>query len=84
MPFFIAQFNQRKVVNMHFTREFLEDKVFSHPRMRTIPFGLQSEAIHAFEDILSELEEENPYVALSELFTKSKSANDVSTESVSE
>ena len=65
---------------MHFTREFLENKVFCHPRMQSIPCGAQSQAIHAFEEILSEIEEENQYATLHELFAKPKS--DVATESV--
>lgn len=51
-----------------FSDEFLE-KCFTNEDMRKIPCGSQSTAIHAIEDILTELVKENPYVSVSELLT---------------
>lgn len=49
-----------------FTDGVLE-KIFSRPEARNIPVGTQSEMIHAIEEALQEILEENPYVSLSEL-----------------
>lgn len=48
--------------------EFLE-RIFAHEEMRKIPVGCQSTAVSVFEEILSEMVEENPYGTISELFT---------------
>ena len=48
--------------------EILE-KIFSNKEMQTIPIGCQSTAVSVFEQVLDELKEENPYVALSELLS---------------
>lgn len=48
--------------------EILE-RIFANKEMQTIPIGCQSTAVNVFEQVLDELKEENPYVALSELFS---------------
>lgn len=51
-----------------FKDEILE-KIFAHKEMQKIPVGCQSTAVHAFEEILEKMKEENPYANLSELFS---------------
>ena len=43
-------------------------KIFSNAEMQKIPIGAQSTAVHAFEEVLEEIKEENPYGSISELF----------------
>lgn len=43
------------------------ERIFSRPETRSIPVGIQSTMIHAIEEALQEILEENPYVSLSEL-----------------
>lgn len=43
-------------------------KIFAHEEMQKIPIGCQSTAVHVFEEVLNDRLEENPYVAVSELF----------------
>ena len=43
------------------------ERIFSRPETRSIPVGTQSTMIHAIEEALQEILEENPYVSLSEL-----------------
>lgn len=50
-----------------FSDEILE-KIFAHEEMRKIPVGTQATAVHVFEEILSDILEENPYATISELF----------------
>lgn len=50
-----------------FNDETLE-KFFAHPDMVKIPIGCQSTAVHAFEEILEDIMEENQYATISELF----------------
>ena len=45
----------------------VNEKIFSRPEIRNIPVGTQSTIIHAIEEALQEILEENPYVTLSEL-----------------
>lgn len=56
-----------------FTDGVLE-KIFSRPETRSIPVGTQSEMIHAIEEALEEIAEENPDVKLSELLGTSTDA----------
>lgn len=49
-----------------FTEGVLE-KIFSRPELRKIPIDYQSATIHAIEEALEDILEENPYVSLSEL-----------------
>lgn len=49
-----------------FTDGVLE-KIFSRPELRKIPIDYQSTMIHAIEEALEDILEENPYVSLSEL-----------------
>lgn len=60
-----------------FTDGVLE-KIFSRPETRSISVGTQSTMIHAIEEALQEILEENPYVTVSELL------GSTNTESVSE
>ena len=48
--------------------EILE-KIFANKEMKTIPFGCQSTAVNALEQVLEELKEDNQYAVLSELFS---------------
>jgi hypothetical protein len=63
--FFVPKYSQ-EVMSM-FKDEILE-RIFSHEEMRTIPIGCQSTAVKAFQDILEEIKEENPYESISALF----------------
>lgn len=45
------------------------EKIFANKEMKTIPFGCQSTAVNALEEVLEELKEDNPYAILSELFS---------------
>ena len=40
--------------------EFLT-KIFSSKEMQRIPIGTQSTAVHAIEEVLEQIKEENPY-----------------------
>ena len=48
--------------------EILE-KIFSNKEMQMIPIGCQSTAVSVFEQVLEDIRKENPYAAISELFT---------------
>lgn len=50
-----------------FSDEMLE-KLFSDDGMRKIPVGAQATAVSAFERVLEQVEKENPYATISELF----------------
>ena len=43
-------------------------KIFSNEEMQKIPVGAQSTAVHAIEEVLEQIKEENPYGTISELF----------------
>ena len=47
--------------------EFLT-RLFSNEEMQKIPIGCQSTAIHAVEEVLEQIKEENKYATVSELF----------------
>lgn len=49
-----------------FTDGVLE-RIFSRPELRKIPFDYQSIVIHAVEEALEDILEENPYATLSQL-----------------
>lgn len=49
-----------------FTDGVLE-RIFSRPELHSVPVGYQSTIIHAIEEALEDILEENPYVTLSEL-----------------
>lgn len=49
-----------------FKDEILE-KIFAHQEMRKIPIGCHDTAVKVFEEVLSEIMEENPYGTVSEL-----------------
>lgn len=50
-----------------FSDDVLE-KIFSHKEMTKIPIGCQSTAVHAFEEILDDILEVNPYATVQSLF----------------
>ena len=50
-----------------FKDEVLE-KIFAHPEMQKIPIGCQSTSVKVFEEILTDIKEENSYGTISELF----------------
>lgn len=60
-----------------FTDEFLE-KIFAHTEMQKIPIGTQATAVKAFEEVIEEIKEENPYANLAELLSEPDSG--ISTE----
>jgi hypothetical protein len=43
-------------------------RIFSNEEMQKLPVGAQSTAVHAMEEVLEQIKEENPYGAISELF----------------
>lgn len=49
-----------------FNSDFLE-KIFANSQMQHIPFGAQSTAVKAFEEVFEDILEVNPYATLSEL-----------------
>lgn len=51
-----------------FSDDVLE-KIFLHPELQNVPIAYQSSVIHAIEEILKEIKEDNPYVSLSELLS---------------
>lgn len=60
-----------------FTDGVLE-KIFAWPETRSILVGTQSEMIHAIEEALQEILEENPYVNLSELLVSTTDVEPIS------
>lgn len=51
-----------------FKDELLE-RIFADKELQTIPIGCQSTAISVIERVLEETRKENPYAAVSELFS---------------
>lgn len=51
-----------------FTDEFLE-RIFASEKMQKIPIGFQSIAVHAFQDVLEDIKEENLYADLSAILS---------------
>ena len=51
-----------------FTDEFLE-RVFASEEMQKIPIGYQSTAVHAFQEVLEDIKEGNPYADLSAILS---------------
>lgn len=50
------------------TDEFLE-RIFAKEEMQKIPIGCQSTAVHAFQEVLEDIKEENPYADLSTILS---------------
>ena len=50
------------------TDEFLE-RIFAYEEMQKIPIGCQSTAVHAFQKVLEDMKEENPYADLSAILS---------------
>lgn len=50
------------------TDEFLE-RVFANKEMQKMPIGCQSIAVHAFQEVLEDIKEENPYAELSAILS---------------
>lgn len=57
-------------------REDIESKIFRHEEMNLIPQGCQSTALHAIEDVITDLWKENPNGKLSLLFTDGTTESD--------
>ena len=53
----------------------LLEKILAHEDSHKVPFGCQSTMIHVFEEVLSEIREENPYATISELLSADTTAN---------
>lgn len=51
-----------------FTDEFLE-RIFANNEMQKITIGCQSTAVHAFQEVLEDIKEENPYADLSTILS---------------
>ena len=51
-----------------FTDEFLE-RIFSNGEMQKIPIGTQSIVVKAFQEVLEDIKEENPYADLSTILS---------------
>ncbi len=51
-----------------FSDDVLE-KIFIHPELTNVPIVHQSTMIHAIEEVLEKVKEDNPYVSLSELLS---------------
>ena len=50
------------------TDELLE-RIFANNEMQKIPIGCQSTAVHAFQEVLEDIKEENPYADLSTILS---------------
>lgn len=62
----MPKFKHREGMRM-LSDDFLT-KIFSNSEMQKIPIGAQSTAVHAMEEVLEQIKEENPYGTISELF----------------
>lgn len=62
----MPKFKHREGISM-LSDDFLT-KIFSNEEMQKIPIGAQSTAVHAMEEVLEQIKEENPYGSISELF----------------
>jgi hypothetical protein len=62
----VQKFKHREGMKM-LSDDFLT-RIFSNEEMQKIPIGCQSTAVHAFEEVLEQIKEENPYGSISELF----------------
>lgn len=65
--FFMRKFKHKEVYFM-LTDEFLE-RVFANKEMQKMPIGCQSTAVHAFQEVLEDIKEENPYAELSAILS---------------
>ena len=63
----MRKFKYKEDVPM-FTDEFLE-KIFANEEMQKIPIGYQSTAVHAFQEVLEDIKEEQPYADLSTILS---------------
>lgn len=59
---------KHKEVYFMLTDEFLE-RVFANKEMQKMPIGCQSTAVHAFQEVLEDIKEENPYAELSAILS---------------
>lgn len=51
-----------------FTDEFLE-KIFANEEMQKLSIGTQSIVVNAFQEVLEDIKEENPYADLSAILS---------------
>jgi hypothetical protein len=56
-------------------RKSFVQRIFENDDMQSIPIGAQSTAVHAIEDILNEIREENPDATIYELFEPNSHAD---------
>jgi len=49
--------------------DFVLEKIFAHPTMNQFCIGQQSDIANMIQEILEQIEEENPHGELSELFS---------------
>ena len=63
----MRKLKHKEVVPM-FTDEFLE-RIFANEEMQKIPIGCQSTAVHAFQEVLEDIREEQPYADLSTILS---------------
>lgn len=66
--FFMQKFKHKEVVAM-FDVNFLE-KILSNEECHKIPFGSQATMIHVFEEVLTEIKEEDPDATISTLLNE--------------
>ena len=60
-----------KEVDVMFTDEFLE-KIFSNEEMQKLSVGTQSIVVNAFQEVLEDIREEQPYADLSAILSTDK------------
>lgn len=60
-----------KEVDVMFTDEFLE-KIFSNEDMQKLSVGTQSIVVNAFQEVLEDIREEQPYADLSAILSTDK------------
>lgn len=70
----MQKFKHRKGDKPMLSDELLE-KILAHEDSHRVPFGCQSTMIHVFEEVLSEIREENPYATISELLSTDATTN---------
>ncbi len=49
--------------------DFVLEKIFAHPTMQQFCIGQQSDIANIFQEVLEQIEEENPHGELSELLS---------------
>ncbi len=68
---FFMRKSKYKEVDVMFTDEFLE-KIFSNEEMQKLSVGTQSIVVNAFQEVLEDIREEQPYADLSAILSTDK------------